>query len=123
VIIATDAPVGPLTLRHLARRAAIGIGRGGTPGGNNSGDIFLAFSIAEPCDLPQLAPKRRTTTQFTGEEIDPLYLGAVEAVEEAVLNALCAGETVPTVKPAGLECRALDTDRLCALLRAAGRMG
>jgi len=86
VIIATDAPVGPLTLRHLARRAAIGIGRGGTPGGNNSGDIFLAFPVAAPCDLPQLAPKRRTTTQFTGEEIDPLYLGAVEAVEEAVLN-------------------------------------
>lgn len=122
VVLATDAPLGPLTLRHLARRAGIGVGRGGTPGGNNSGDIFLAFSVADPVDLPALSGARRTTGHFTGDGIDPLYLAAVEAVEEAVLNALCAGEDAPTVKPPGYICRALDTERLVALLRRAGRL-
>ncbi|WP_431026462.1 P1 family peptidase [Halomonas sp. H5] len=51
--LATDAPMMPHQLRCLAKRA--GIGRGGTPGGNNSGDIFLAFSTANPRPLPQLA--------------------------------------------------------------------
>ena len=122
VILATDAPLGPLSLRHLARRAGLGIARGGTPGGNNSGDIFLAFSVAEPCDLPQVSPMRRTATAFTGEGIDPIYLGAVEAVEEAVINALVAGEDTPTVKPAGHVCRAIDTERLVRIMRRAGRL-
>ena len=56
VIVATDAPLSGLALRQLAKRAAIGIGRGGTPGGNNSGDIFLAFSTANPGPMPQFAP-------------------------------------------------------------------
>jgi L-aminopeptidase/D-esterase-like protein len=122
VVLATDAPLGALTLRHLARRAGIGIGRGGSPGGNNSGDIFLAFSVADPMDLPQLSGARRKTEQFTGEGIDPLYVAAVEAVEEAVLNALCAGEDAPTVKPAGHICRGMDTARLVTLLDRAGRL-
>ena len=42
-IIATDAPVSSLSLRQIAKRAAIGVGRGGSPGGNNSGDIFLSM--------------------------------------------------------------------------------
>lgn len=116
VILATDAPLGALTLRHAARRAGIGIGRGGTPGGNNSGDIFLAFSVADPMDLPQISAPRRQSEHFTGEGIDPLYLAAVEAVEEAVLNALCAGEDAPTIKPKGLVCRAIDTARLVDIM-------
>jgi D-aminopeptidase len=43
VIIATDAPIMPHQLRRMAKRAALGVARGGSPGGNNSGDIFLAF--------------------------------------------------------------------------------
>jgi D-aminopeptidase len=122
VILATDAPLGPLSLRHLARRAGLGVGRGGSPGGNSSGDIFLAFSVADRCDLPQLSPKRRQVEIFTGEGLDPLYLATVEAVEEAVLNALCAGEDAPTVKPAGQVCRALDTGHLVEILGRAGRL-
>ena len=44
--VATDAPLIPTQLKRLARRAALGVGRGGTPGGNSSGDIFLAFTTA-----------------------------------------------------------------------------
>ena len=122
VILATDAPLSALTLRHLARRAGIGIGRGGTPGGNNSGDIFLAFSVAGPTDLPQLSPPYRQSRQLSGEFMDPIYLAAVEVVDEAVLNALCAGLDAPTFKPAGLICRAMDTAHLVSLCSAAGRI-
>jgi D-aminopeptidase len=93
VVIATDAPLIPTQLERLARRASIGIGRGGTPSGNNSGDIFLAFSTANgPGPLPE---KRRTTFDAIGNDaLDPLFLATVEAVEEAVLNALIAAETM-----------------------------
>ena len=117
VVLATDAPLSPLSLRHVARRAAIGIGRGGTPGGNSSGDIFLAFSVADPGPMPQDDGPMQTRRMLNPEGLDPLYLAAVEAVEEAVVNALVAGEDVPTVKPRGAICRAIDTAALAALFR------
>lgn len=116
-VIATDAPLSALSLRHLARRAALGIGRGGTPGGNSSGDIFLAFSTANPGPMPQAGGLLLPRVEVNAEYLDPLYLGAVEAVEEAVVNALVAGEDVPTVKPEGLICRAIDTARLAEMFR------
>ncbi|MBP9183241.1 MAG: P1 family peptidase [Fuscovulum sp.] len=115
VVIATDAPLSPLSLRHIARRAGLGLARGGTPGGNSSGDIFLAFSTADAGPMPQLAPLLGQRSELNPEHLDSLYLAAVEAVEESVVNALVAGEDVPTVKPRGLVCRAIDTDRLRAL--------
>jgi D-aminopeptidase len=115
VVVATDAPLSGLALRQLAKRAAIGIGRGGTPGGNNSGDIFLAFSTANPGPTPQFAAALTTRTELNIELLDDLYLAAVQSIEEAVVNALVAGEDVPTVKPAGKTCRALNLDRLRAI--------
>ncbi|MGQ0564301.1 MAG: DmpA family aminopeptidase [Gemmobacter sp.] len=116
VILATDAPLSPLSLRALSRRAALGIGRGGTPGGNNSGDIFLAFSTADVASGAQRHDPLHTVTQMNQDHLDPLYLAAVEAVDEAVINALVAGEDVPTVKPPGHICRAIDTARLARLV-------
>ena len=117
VYIGTDAPLSPLSLRHVARRAAIGIGRGGTPSGNSSGDIFLAFSIANPGPMPHHAPAMQLRAELNHELLDPLYLGAVEAVEEAVVNALVQGVDVAAVRPRGLVVRGMDTDRLAALFR------
>ena len=65
VVLGTDLPMAPHQLRRLAKRAAIGIGRGGTPGGNNSGDIFLAFSTANRGPLPQLSGLTRTLETST----------------------------------------------------------
>ncbi len=121
VVLATDAPLSSLSLRHLARRAAIGVGRGGTPGGNNSGDIFLCFSVADPQPMPQQAGAETTRTELNAEYLDPLYQAAVESVEEAVVNALVAGEDAPTVKPRGKTCRAIDTDALAAIFAAPGK--
>ena len=78
------------------------------------GDIFLAFSTADIGPMPQLDGPLLTRTELNGEGIDPLYLAAVESVEEAVVNALVAGEDAPTVKPPGLTVRAIDTDALKA---------
>ncbi len=118
VVLGTDAPLSALSLRHLARRAAIGIGRGGTPGGNGSGDIFLAFSTADPAPMPQRAGPILHRRELNMDGLDPVYLAAVEATEEAVVNALVAGEDTPTVKPPGRICRAIDPDRLRRIFAA-----
>jgi D-aminopeptidase len=117
VILATDAPLSPLSLRALAKRAAIGIGRSGTPGGNNSGDIFLAFSTADAGAMPQVRGPLETVTQLNPEHLDPMYVAAVEAVDEAVLNAIVAGEYAPTIKPPGRICRAIDVAKLITIFR------
>lgn len=121
VVIGTDAPLLPHQLQRLARRAAIGIGRGGTPGGNKSGDIFLAFSTANPQPLMQFAGPRLTLDCLNDEVLDDVYLAAVEAIEEAVLNALLAAEDMTTLRPPNRVCRALDHDRLVEIMRRHGR--
>ena len=121
VVLGTDAPLLPHQLQRLARRAAIGIGRGGTPGGNNSGDIFLAFSTENPCPLMQFGGPRLTLECLNDELLDGVYLAAVEAVEEAVLNALVAADDMTTLRPPGRVCRALDHARLVEIMRRHGR--
>jgi len=119
VLIATDAPLSPLSLRHIAKRASIGIGRGGTPSGNSSGDIFLAFSVANPGPMPEDSGAIVTRPELNNEILDPVYLASVEAVEEAVINALVQGEDVVAFRPAGQIVRAIDTEKLAALFRSA----
>ena len=121
VVLGTDAPLLPHQLNRLARRAAIGVGRGGTPGGNNSGDIFLAFSTANRRPLMQVSESRFALLCLSDEVLDTVYLAAVEAVEEAVLNALVAAEDMTTLRPAGKVCRAIDHQRLVEIMRRHGR--
>ena len=120
-ILATDAPLSALSLRHLARRAALGIGRGGTPGGQSSGDLFLAFSTAAPDLQPDPASPLLERKEWDSEAIDPFYLAAVEAVEEAVINAIVAGEDTVAVKPAGMVVPGIDRTALAGLF--AGQRG
>ncbi|MDH5556518.1 MAG: P1 family peptidase [Alphaproteobacteria bacterium] len=122
VVIGTDAPLSPLSLQHLAKRASIGIGRHGTPSGNSSGDIFLAFSTANKRELPQLSAAKQSFEFINNELMDPCYLAAVETVEEAVVNALVAADAMTTVKPAGLICRAIDHNALRDAMRRHGRL-
>lgn len=121
VVLITDAPLGPLALRGLARRAGLGVGRGGSPGGDSSGDLFLALSTADAGPMPGTGEALLRREELAGPELDPLHLAAVEAVEEAVLDAMLAGEDAPTVKPPGGVVRAIDADRLVAILRRHGR--
>jgi D-aminopeptidase len=120
VILATDAPMLPHQLRRLAKRAAIGIGRNGTPSGNNSGDIFLAFSVGNDRESSDSPPKQRFEA-VSDSYFDPFYLAGVEAIEEAIVNALVGATDMTTVKPAGRICRAIDHRRLQAVMREYGR--
>lgn len=112
VMLGTNLPMAPHQLQRLAKRAAIGIGRGGTPGGNNSGDIFLAFSTANRGPIPQLASGRRQMEVINDELFDPIYMAATEAIEESIINAILAAEDMSTLRPPGLTCRAIDHERL-----------
>lgn len=115
VVLATDAPLSGFALKQIAKRAAIGVGRGGSPGGNNSGDIFLAFSVANERLMPGQDDVVIDKKELNSKFIDPLYLAAVQTVEEAVINALVAGEDVDTVKPKGVTCKAINTAKLAQL--------
>lgn len=121
VILATDAPMMPHQLQRLAKRGAIGVGRGGSPGGNSSGDIMLAFSVANAGPLPRLAPARRSMEYINDEEFDTLYQAGVEAIEEAVINAMLAAEDTPALRPPDRVCRAIDHGRLVEIMRQYGR--
>jgi len=120
-ILATNAPLLPGQLERIARRASIGIGRGGTPGGNNSGDIFLAFSTANPLPVTEFSSSHHSLSCIDDSFLDGLYLGAVEAVEESVLNAMVAAEDMTMVKPYGKTCEAIDHQTLVRLMKEYGR--
>ena len=115
VVLATDAPLIPTQLERLARRIGIGMGRGGTPSGNDSGDIYLAFSTAnDPGQVP-LGP----TVGFTSlgdQEMDALFTATVDSVEEAILNAMLAAETMTGRR--GRVVQAIDPQRLRDLVCA-----
>ena len=112
-IIATDAPLLPTQLRRVAKRIAIGMGRGGTPSGNNSGDIYLAFSTANnQGHFPE--PQTLRFEAVSNDDLDAVFMATVEAVDEAILNAMLAAETI-TGKH-GHKVHAIDPERLRALV-------
>lgn len=121
-IVATDLPMLPHQLRRLARRAALGIARTGSSGGNSSGDIFLAFSTANPSPLPQAAGDLLQFASLNDELFDPVYEAVCQAVEEAVLNALLAGEPMTAVRPEGRLVPALAGKAVLEVLRSHGRL-
>jgi L-aminopeptidase/D-esterase-like protein len=91
IVIATDAPLLPHQLKRLAKRASLGIGRMGGTASNGSGDIFVAFSTANPgSDVSGI-----TNVQIIGnDQLSPLFEAAVQATEEAITNTLVAAETM-----------------------------
>ncbi len=116
IVIATDAPLLPHQLNRLARRGAIGIGRNGSKGGHSSGDIFLAFTTANGVDYPWHAPDLITMEALNDLHLDRFYEACVQAIEEAVLNAMIAAEDRVAIKPAGKMVRAIDHQKLMQVL-------
>ncbi len=99
VVLATDAPVLPHQLSRIAKRAALGMARTGSLGGNGSGDIFIAFSTANPgAARPAPAdgrmPALARIEALPNNDIDPLLSAAAYATEEAIVNTLVAAETM-----------------------------
>jgi D-aminopeptidase len=92
VVLATDAPLLPHQLRRIARRAALGVGRMGGIAGAGSGDLFIAFSTA-PTGTPDSVGVSQVR-MLSDDVIDPVYEGAVQATEEAIINAMLAARTM-----------------------------
>ena len=87
IAIATDAPLLPHQLKRLARRASLGLARTGSVSGNGSGDLFIAFSTANP-HAADSSPPLRTIETMVNDVMDPLFTATIDATEEAIINAL-----------------------------------
>ena len=93
IVLATDAPLSPRNLERLARRAVLGLARTGSFMGNGSGDFVIAFSTRGRIPYAPSAATR-TVEEVNDDFVDPLFLAAVESVEEAVYNSLLRATTV-----------------------------
>jgi L-aminopeptidase/D-esterase-like protein len=118
VVVATDAPLLPHQLKRLVKRVPLGIAQTGGRGENSSGDIFIAFSTANP-----EAGKTTGTVQVTmlpNERINPLFYATANATEEAIINAMIAAETMKGIH--GNTVHAIPHDRLRAILKKYNRL-
>jgi D-aminopeptidase len=124
VIVATDAPLTPDQLKRLARRVSVGLGRVGAIEGDGSGDIFLAFSTANPgadegnsAEPPFTAPNA-TIQRMQSWKMNPLFTAVIEATEESIINALVAAKTMTGANYWTVQ--ALPHDQLQQVLRTHG---
>lgn len=117
VIIATDAPLLPEQCKRLARRATVGLARTGGVGYNTSGDLFLAFSTGN--HYPPRSQQPVAVQMLHQGMMDPLFEATAEAVEEAILNALTAAETMTGHR--GRKVFALPLDALQEVVRRYNR--
>jgi D-aminopeptidase len=117
IVVATDAPLLPNQLERITRRASLGLARTGATSGNSSGDIFIAFSTANPgaAGVHDVA----SVQMLSNDRISAVFTATVQATEEAIVNALVAGESMKTAD--GRTIDALPHDRLQALLKKYGR--
>lgn len=123
VVVATDIPMAPHQLKRVARRCTIGIGRNGTPGGNNSGDIFIAFSTANAAPLVDAAPPLRSIKMLDDDAFDPIYMAVVDAVEESVVNAMLAAEDMAGTRINRSKIEAIPIKPLLEIMKHYGRLG
>jgi L-aminopeptidase/D-esterase-like protein len=118
VVVATNAPLIPTQLKRVARRVSLGLGRNGSYSGDGSGDIFIAFSTANPGAASSKGLHQ--INMLSNDDLNPLFLATVEATEEAVVNAMIAAETMT-----GIDNRtvmALPHDRLVEILKKYNRL-
>jgi len=118
VVVATDAPLIPTQLKRIARRVSLGLGRAGSFSGDGSGDIFVAFSTANPGAAGSTGV--RQISMLPNQQLNPLFLATVQATEEAVINAMVAAETMKGIDD--FEVIALPHDKLREVLKKYNRL-
>ena len=118
VVVATDAPLIPTQIKRIARKVSLGLGRDGSYSGDGSGDIFIAFSTANPgaAGTKGLHP----LTMLPNDSLDPVFLATVQATEEAVVNAMVAADTMTGIN--GHKVIGLPHDRLRETLKKYNRL-
>jgi L-aminopeptidase/D-esterase-like protein len=118
VVVATDAPLIPTQLKRVARRVALGVGRNGSYSGDGSGDLFIAFSTANPGAIQQKG--LRQISMLPNGDLDPIFLATVQATEEAIVNAMIAAEDMKG--PNNHLVMALPHDKLREVLKKYNRL-
>jgi D-aminopeptidase len=118
VVVATDAPLIPTQLKRVAKHVTLGLGRVGSYGGNGSGDIFTAFSTANPGAISPGGPHQ--LSMMPNDSLDAVFLATVQATEEAVINAMVAAETMTGIDNHVVI--ALPRDRLREVLKKYNRL-
>jgi L-aminopeptidase/D-esterase-like protein len=118
VVVATDAPLIPTQLKRVARRVTLGLGRLGSYSGDGSGDIFIAFSTANPGAVGSKGVHQMA--MLPNDKLDPIFLATVQATEEAVVNAMVAARTMIGIDNHTVI--ALPHDRLREVLRKYNRL-
>jgi len=126
VIVATDAPLTPDQLKRLTRRVSVGLGRVGSIEGDGSGDIFLEFSTANSgadegnsAEPPFVGPNA-TIQRMQSWKMNPMFTSVVQAIEEAIINAIVAAKTMTGADYWTVP--ALPRDQLQQVLRKHGQL-
>jgi L-aminopeptidase/D-esterase-like protein len=118
IVIATDTPLSSTQLERMAKRATIGLARVGGMGGATSGDLFLAFSVANRVSIG--STELQHFSSVPADAMSPLFQGVADATEEAIVNALVAAQTMTGYD--GLTVYALPHERLRGLLERYNRV-
>jgi len=118
VVVGTDASLVSHQLKRIARRVTLGLGRNGSISGNGSGDIFIAFSTANPGGYAQDGVV--DLKMLPNERIEPVFAATVQATEEAIINAMVAAETMTGAD--NHRVTALPHDQLRAVLKKYNRL-
>src|SRR5215467_2747886 len=118
VVVATDAPLIPTQLKRIAKKVSLGLGRNGSYSGDGSGDIFIAFSTANPGAVGTKGLHQ--LTMLPNDSLDPVFLATVQATEEAVINAMVAAETMTGINNHAVI--ALPHDRMREVLKKYNRL-
>jgi D-aminopeptidase len=116
-VVATDAPLLPHQLKRIATRVSLGIGRMGGFGGNSSGDIFVAFSTANPRSVSDTATV--AVRMLPNARLSPFFNATMQATEGAIVNALLAAETMTGIND--FRVHAMPLDRVRTIMAKYGR--
>ncbi|HVV02809.1 MAG TPA: P1 family peptidase, partial [Puia sp.] len=119
MVVATDAPLDSRNLGRLAKRAFMGLAKTGGIASNGSGDYVIAFSTSDSLRIPYDAPSLVGGRVLDNEAVTPLFLAAIEATEEAIINSLLAATTT---KGKHSTVQALPIDKVLPILKQYNRI-
>ncbi|HEV7333387.1 MAG TPA: P1 family peptidase [Flavisolibacter sp.] len=121
IVVATDAPLDSRNLERLAQRAFMGLAKTGGIASNGSGDYVIAFSTDSALRIPyQSNQAKQTVTLLRNDDISPLFMAAIEAAEEAIINSLVTAKTIKGKE--GRQVEALPNDKLLSILMKYNRL-